>query len=143
MVANMEIICVGNELLIGKVVNTNASWLGKQATSMGVAVERITVCADNVEEMAEVFREVLARKPNFVVSTGGLGPTFDDKTLEGIAEALHRRLLVNAEALRMVKAKYAEYATTRHIKVGEMTAPLRQVATHHGMIEEGTLLLLG
>jgi len=138
MVANTEIICVGNELLIGKVVNTNASWLGKQATSNGITVERITVCADNVEEMAAVFREVLARKPNFVISTGGLGPTFDDKTLEGIAEALHRKLEVNAEALRMVKAKYAEYATTRHIKVDEMTAPRVKMAT----LPEGTVPLL-
>jgi len=137
MAADMEIICVGNELLIGKVVNTNASWLGKQATSMGIAVRRITVCADNVKEMAAVFREALARKPNFIVSTGGLGPTFDDKTLQGIAEALHRRLVVNADALNMVKEKYAEYAVTRHIKVSEMTEPRVKMAT----LPEGTVPL--
>lgn len=138
MAANMEIVCVGNELLIGKVVNTNASWLGNHATKLGIAVRRITVCADNVEEMAVVFREALARKPNFIVSTGGLGPTFDDKTLQGIAEALHRRLVVNADALKMVKEKYTEYAITRHIKVGEMTAPRVKMAT----FPEGTVPLL-
>jgi molybdenum cofactor synthesis domain-containing protein len=130
----MEIICVGNELLIGKVINTNASWLGSHTTRLGIAVNRITICADSVEEMAAVFREVLARKPNFIVSTGGLGPTFDDKTLQGIAEALHRKLVVNQEALRMVKEKYAEYAKTRHIKEGEMTAPRIKMAT----LPEGT-----
>lgn len=138
MATDMEIICVGNELLIGKVVNTNASWLGKRATNIGIVVKRITVCADNVEEMAAVFREVFARKPKFVVSTGGLGPTFDDKTLQGIAEALNRKLAVNEEALRMVKDKYTEYAKTRNIEEGEMTAPRLKMAT----LPEGTSPLL-
>lgn len=129
MTVDMEIVCVGNELLIGKVVNTNASWLGKCATFLGIGVKRITVVADDVEEMAAVFREVLARKPKFVVSTGGLGPTFDDKTLEGIAKALNRKLAVNQEALGMVKAKYKEYAKTRSIPEGEMTPPKVKMAT--------------
>jgi nicotinamide-nucleotide amidase len=129
MTVDMEIVCVGNELLIGKVVNTNASWLGKRATSLGVAVKRITVVADDVQEMSAAFREVLARKPKFIVSTGGLGPTFDDKTLEGIGKALNRKLAVNQEALSMVKAKYKEYAKTRNIPEGEMTPPKVKMAT--------------
>jgi len=129
MNVNMEIVCVGNELLIGKVVNTNASWMGKRATSLGITVKRITVVADDVDEMAAAFQEVLARKPQFVVSTGGLGPTFDDKTLEGVAKALNRGLAVNAEALEMVKTKYREYAKTRRIHQGELTAPSVKMAT--------------
>jgi molybdenum cofactor synthesis domain-containing protein len=131
----MEIICVGNELLIGKVVNTNASWMGKRATSLGVAVKRITVVADVIDEMSAAFQEVLARKPNFVVITGGLGPTFDDKTLEGIAKALNRKLAVNAEALALVQAKYKEYAKTRNIPEDEMTPARVKMAT----LPEGAL----
>ena len=134
MTVDMEIVCVGNELLIGKVVNTNASWLGKRATSLGVSVKRITVASDDIAEIAKVVREVLARKPKFIVSTGGLGPTFDDKTLEGIAKALNRKPAVNEEALDMVKAKYAEYAKTRNITEGEMTPARVKMAT----IPEGT-----
>ncbi len=129
MVADMEIVCIGNELLIGKVVNTNASWLGKYATSLGIAVKRITICADDVPEIAVVLREVLSRKPRFVVTTGGLGPTFDDKTLQGIGEALHRKLQVDPEAFRMVQEKYAEYAKMRNMDVGEVTAPRVKMAT--------------
>ena len=138
MAVDLEIVCVGNELLIGKVVNTNASWLCKHATFMGVNVKRITVVADDVQEMAAVFREVLARKPKFVVSTGGLGPTFDDKTLEGIAKALNRKLSVNQEALNMVKAKIREYAKTRNMPEGEFTAPRVKMAT----LPEGTQPIL-
>jgi len=128
MSVDMEIICVGNELLIGKVVNTNASWLGKRATSLGVSVKRITVVADDVKEMASLFCEVIARKPKFIVSTGGLGPTFDDKTLEGIAKALNRKLSVNQDALNMVRAKYKEYARSRGIHGDELTAPKTKMA---------------
>lgn len=138
MTADMEIVCVGNELLIGKVLNSNAQWLGKRATSLGIAVKRVTVCADEAKEIATVILEVLKRKPKFVITTGGLGPTFDDKTLQGIAEALHQKLAVDEEALRMVKEKYAEYAKTRNIDVGEMTAPRVKMAT----IPEGTKPIL-
>jgi nicotinamide-nucleotide amidase len=129
MTVDMEIICVGNELLIGKVVNTNASWLGKRATSLGVSVKRITVVADVIDEMSEAFREVLARKPKFIIITGGLGPTFDDKTLEGVAKALNRKLSVNEEALNLVKGKYAEYAKIRNIPEDEMTQARVKMAT--------------
>jgi nicotinamide-nucleotide amidase len=137
MLADLEIICIGNELLIGKIVNTNASWLAKRATSMGVSVKRITVVADTIEEIAIAFCEALERKPTFIISTGGLGPTFDDKTFQGIAKALNRKLLVDEEALGMIKAKYKEYTKTRNIPEGEMTPPRVKMAT----IPEGAKII--
>jgi len=125
----MEIISVGNELLIGKVLNTNAHWLSKRATSLGMNVKRVTVVPDNIDETARAIRETLSRKPDFVVTTGGLGPTFDDKTLESIAKALKRKLEVNLEALEMVKEKCQAYATKRGIKSSELTRPRVKMAT--------------
>jgi molybdenum cofactor synthesis domain-containing protein len=129
MTTDLEIICVGNELLIGKIANTNAQWLSKRATSLGINVKRVTVAPDEVADIAEVIREALSRKPKFIVTTGGLGPTFDDKTLEGVAAALNQKVAVDKEALRMVKAKYAEYSKTRNIVEAEMTAPMVKMAT--------------
>jgi nicotinamide-nucleotide amidase len=126
---DLEIICVGNELLIGKTINTNAHWLGKQATMLGVNVKRITVVQDFIVEIVNIVREALARKPQFIVVTGGLGPTFDDKTLEGIAKALNRKLIVDQKALEMVKAKYTHYAKTRKIPESEMTPARVKMAT--------------
>jgi len=80
MTPEMEIVCVGNELLIGKIPNTNAQWLSKQSTNLGITIKRITVIADNVDEIANEIQETLRRKPKFIITTGGLGPTFDDKT---------------------------------------------------------------
>ncbi|MEM2466508.1 MAG: nicotinamide mononucleotide deamidase-related protein [Candidatus Bathyarchaeia archaeon] len=122
MSVQMEIICVGNELLIGKTLNTNAQWLARRATSLGIVVKRITVVGDDVNEIACAVREALNRNPRFIITTGGLGPTFDDKTLEGIAKAINRKLELNKNALEMVRKKYEEYAKAGKIDAVEMTA---------------------
>jgi molybdenum cofactor synthesis domain-containing protein len=126
---NMEIICVGNELLIGKTLNTNAQWLSKQATTLGITVKRITVIADDTNEIANAIRETLNRKPHFAITTGGLGPTFDDKTLEGTAKALNRKLTVNQKALKMIKEKYETYAAEKGTETAELTPPRIKMAT--------------
>jgi nicotinamide-nucleotide amidase len=118
MASHVELICIGNELLIGKVVNTNASWLAQRITELGGRVGRIEVVGDNLDEIAESIRSAMARKPYLIITTGGLGPTYDDMTLEGVARALGLVLDDNAEALRMVTAKYAsmsmELTPARH-----------------------------
>ncbi len=69
----MELVCIGNELLIGKTLNTNAHWLAKRSTALGMNVQRITVVSDDISEIAAVIREVLRRNPRFIITTGGLG----------------------------------------------------------------------
>lgn len=125
----MEIICVGNELLIGKTLNTNAQWMAKRATTLGILVKRITIVSDNVDEIANIVKEALQRKTRFVITTGGLGPTFDDKTLEGIAKALNRKLKVNENALEMVRKKYEAHVKTGKLEKVELTPPRVKMAT--------------
>lgn len=130
MTVNIEIICIGNELLIGKVENTNAHWLATQATKLGANVTRITVIQDTIGEIAQTINEAKSRKPNFIVTTGGLGPTFDDKTLQGVANALNRKLEVNALALEMVTKRCKEYARKRQLPTDiELTPPRVKMAT--------------
>jgi molybdenum cofactor synthesis domain-containing protein len=124
----MEIICIGNELLIGKTLNTNAFWMAKRATSLGIMVNRITVVGDDVDEIANATSEAMNRKPRFIITTGGLGPTFDDKTLEGIAKALNRKLAINEGALKMIKEKYETYAKEGKIDKIELTPPRVKMA---------------
>ena len=115
MVLPMEIICVGNELLIGKTLNTNAQWLAKRVTSLGLDVRRVNTVGDDVGEISSALREAFQRNPSFVITTRGLGPTFDDRTLEGVAKALQRQIEVHNQALRMVEEKYHQY-----VKEGRM-----------------------
>jgi molybdenum cofactor synthesis domain-containing protein len=128
MTREMEIICVGNELLIGKTLNTNAQWLSKQAKARGITVKRVTVVADDVNEIANVVRETLKRKPQFTITSGGLGPTFDDKTVKGIAKALNRKLEINKNALKMVREKYEAYAREKETETGELAPPRIKMA---------------
>ena len=121
MAQRVELISVGEELLIGKTVNTNANWIAKRITSLGLRLRRITTVGDVVEEVAEVIREALKRRPKYLIVTGGLGPTFDDKTLEGIAAGLETSLELDEEALRMVKAKYCQYVKEGRMREFEMT----------------------
>lgn len=124
----LEILCIGNELLIGKTLNTNAHWLAGHATSLGMTVKRITIIGDCVDEIAAGIHEALRRGPRFIIMTGGLGPTFDDMTLEGIAKALGQRLLVNEEALEMVIGKYEVYFG-RKMRKSELTSARVKMAT--------------
>ena len=118
---NVEIICVGNELLIGKTLNTNAQWLAKRITTLGLTTNRITIVGDNIDEISAAVKEAIQRSPSFLLTTGGLGPTFDDKTLEGIAAALERKIEVNEEALNLVKEKYLSYEAEGRMKTAELT----------------------
>jgi nicotinamide-nucleotide amidase len=125
---SVEIICVGNELLIGKTLNTNAQWLAKRITTLGLITRRVTVVGDDIDEISSAIKDAIQRNPSFLITTGGLGPTFDDKTPEGLAKALGRRIEVNGEALKMVKEKYLRYVQEGRIDVAELTPPRVKMA---------------
>ncbi len=101
-----EILTIGNEILSGRTVNTNAAHIARRLTSLGFTVKRMTTVMDDLEEISKAFSEIFSRSPNLVVSTGGLGPTYDDKTAEGLAKAVGANLVYNEDALRQIKAKY-------------------------------------
>ena len=125
----VELICVGNEILIGKTLNTNAHWLAKRITSLGLKVSRITTVADDLKEISSAIKEALARNPRFIITTGGLGPTFDDKTIEGIAKALCLELKVDGKALKMVEDKYKQYVKEGKMEKAELTPHRVKMAT--------------
>lgn len=83
---NAEILAVGNELLLGDIVNGNAAWLGERLAEAGVDVTRSVVVTDDVAVIASAVRESLGRAAALII-TGGLGPTQDDLTREGLAAA--------------------------------------------------------
>ncbi len=106
-----EILCIGNEILSGTIVNTNAHWLSKMITQAGGSVKRVTVAKDDVNEISSVIKESLAREPSWIIICGGLGPTYDDKTLEGLAVALHVDLILDNAAIEMMKESYSRYSS--------------------------------
>lgn len=94
----VAVVTVGDELLVGETVNTNAAWLGEQLRDRGVTVERMTTLPDRTADIARVVNEYHADY-DAVIVTGGLGPTHDDKTIEGVAAAFGREVVESQEAL--------------------------------------------
>lgn len=120
----VEILCIGTELLSGITLNTNAYWLCSEITNVGGIVRRVTVVRDDLSEISSAARESLARKPNLLITTGGLGATYDDMTLEGLAAALDKKVVLDSRAVEMLKKSYA-----RHKLHHELTESRLKMAT--------------
>ncbi|MDG6910134.1 MAG: hypothetical protein JRN08_07165 [Nitrososphaerota archaeon] len=104
----VEMLAVGKELLIGRTMNSNALWVGKRLARLGSMISEVTTVDDDLEEIGRAVREALRRRPDFLVVAGGLGPTPDDMTLKGVAQALGLGLRSNREALALIKEHYAK-----------------------------------
>jgi nicotinamide-nucleotide amidase len=105
-VKKAEILAIGDELLSGETVDTNSSYLDGVLEKWGWTVVRHTTVADELDDIAAAFREAAARA-DLVVSTGGLGPTQDDLTLEGLARAQGCELVEHAETLERIERLFA------------------------------------
>jgi molybdenum cofactor synthesis domain-containing protein len=111
----VEILSIGNELLLGNTVNTNAAWLATKVTFLGGKVTRVTTVGDNLREISQATKESIKRRPDFLITTGGIGPTFDDMTLKAVAKAIGLRLRLDATAVRMVREHYARRFAGRRL----------------------------
>jgi nicotinamide-nucleotide amidase len=115
----VEILCIGKELLMGKMLDVNAHYLAKRVTTLGLEVDRIIVVTDNIDIIAAAVQEAMQHKPRFVITTGGLGPTYDDKTVEGIAKGTGRQLELNDDALKTIAQKFREQKEGRKLEFSE------------------------
>lgn len=100
-----RILCIGNELLIGEVVNSNAAYIAKFLTKRGYFVDKILCVRDDYKAIAN---EVIAAKRenvNYLFTTGGLGPTYDDITIESLSKVLGLNLVLKEEVLLKLKAR--------------------------------------
>jgi len=102
---NCELIFVGTELLLGQIVNTNAAYLGENLANLGVNLHYHSVVGDNLKRIKGTIQDAL-RRSDLIVVTGGLGPTFDDITREGIAEAIGRKLIYNPDVMAHIEGHF-------------------------------------
>lgn len=104
---NAEILSIGDELLIGQVANTNASYLGEQLSILGIAVRRVTTVGDRADDLLAAFARAWEDQ-DIVLATGGLGPTHDDVTRDAVCRFFGTGLVESAEALADVERFLAE-----------------------------------
>ncbi|WP_257303825.1 CinA family nicotinamide mononucleotide deamidase-related protein [Geothrix campi] len=101
----IECIAIGTELLTTRRLDTNSVWLGERLAELGLAFHRKTAVGDSREDLAGLFREAMTRS-DLIITTGGLGPTFDDFTKECFAEVLGAELLEDAQSREDILAFY-------------------------------------
>jgi molybdenum cofactor synthesis domain-containing protein len=85
----VALVTIGDEILAGDTVNTNAAWLGQQLADRGVDIGRVTIVPDDIRDIARLVNEQRAEF-DAVIVTGGVGPTHDDVTMDGVAAAFGR-----------------------------------------------------
>jgi len=103
---NIEIINIGDELLIGQVVNTNASWMGEQLSLNGFPTIQFTIIGDIREHILDALKEAEKRAEVILIS-GGIGPTKDDITRSALCEYFNTRMIFNEEAYKDIEALFA------------------------------------
>jgi nicotinamide-nucleotide amidase len=96
------IISIGDELLIGQVINTNAAYIAEKLNSVGIEVKRMMTVGDEEDEVVQALDEAFAEY-DVICTTGGLGPTHDDVTRNAVCRFLQTDLVVNEEALENVR----------------------------------------
>lgn len=102
-----EIINIGTELLMGMIVNTNAAYLAKECTKLGIGVYYQTVIGDNPERIAEAI-ETASTRADLILITGGLGPTEDDITKETVARVFGKSMIEDETVKDEIRRLFAK-----------------------------------
>jgi nicotinamide-nucleotide amidase len=124
-----EIIAVGSELLTAERLDTNSLFLTAELNRIGIRIAHKSIVGDGPEEMSSCFRVALDRA-DVIVSSGGLGPTDDDRTRTTVAELLGRKLLLNDEILEKIKTRFRRY-----------NRPMPEINARQAMVPEGAAIL--
>jgi molybdenum cofactor synthesis domain-containing protein len=127
----VEIFSIGTELLIGRIQDSNSFWLAQQVSELGATVGRITVVGDHGPTIVEALGDALRRGARTILTTGGLGPTPDDLTVDCVAELVGVGTTVHRPVL-------TDFAKRRELREEDLSTALRKMAT----VPEGADVLL-
>jgi nicotinamide-nucleotide amidase len=120
-VLNVEIVIIGNEVLLGLVQDTNSNYLCRVVRGIGGRVRHIAVVRDEADAIADEINAALKRHTDLLFTCGGLGPTDDDLTLAAIAQALNLQQAINPAARAFVERRYAELAAQGYVSSAALT----------------------
>ncbi len=131
------IVAIGNELLNGKIHDYNSYWIAKRLTNLGYEVKRIFIIPDAIEAILETLEWCQEKEVKLVITTGGLGPTPGDLTLNAIAKFIGKKLVLSEEATAFVKKRYEEL-----YRLGYVSSPkLNENRLKMAKVPEGSKLI--
>lgn len=109
-IMKVELICVGTEILLGNIVNTNAAYLAEKCAGLGLSCYFQTVVGDNEERLSQTLETAIGRS-DIVILSGGLGPTEDDLTKETAAKVCGRALYLHEPSKKAIERFFADRGT--------------------------------
>ena len=119
----IELFSIGTELVLGQIQDTNAHWIAQQILQIGGELRRVTMLRDDAEEMYEALDSAVKRETALILTTGGLGPTPDDMTVEVVASLTGTKPVVS-------EATVAEYRKRREMSENDvLSEALTKMAT--------------
>lgn len=124
----IEVLVIGREMLTGRTLEADANWIAKQIASLGGRLTQFTAVDDDAEAIAAAIGNAHERGIDLLITTGGLGPTFDDVTRAGVAQALGVELAVDAEARQFIADKYFDLFEAGSIENDQLTPERERMA---------------
>jgi nicotinamide-nucleotide amidase len=131
---NAEIITIGDEILIGQIVDTNSAWIGTQLNFAGIKVKQISSVSDDREHILKALKEA-ENRADLILITGGLGPTKDDITKKTLAEYFRVGMVQHVETENMIRdffAKRGKALTELNKKQAEVPENCEVILNHNG-----------
>jgi molybdenum cofactor synthesis domain-containing protein len=113
------LIVVGNEILSGKVVDTNSTFLARQLRALGVSLARVLIIPDEIDTIADAVRS-MAPQVDVLFTSGGVGPTHDDVTIAGVARGLGRSVLRDPGLEKMLREFFGDDVNDARLKMAEV-----------------------
>ncbi|UCF47409.1 MAG: competence/damage-inducible protein A, partial [Myxococcales bacterium] len=112
-------LIIGNEILSGKIADTNTTFLARVLFELGIELRRVVVCPDEVDAISKDLGELRATH-DLVFTSGGVGPTHDDVTIEGVAASFDRPVVRSVAVQNMIRHYYGDRATEAHLRMANM-----------------------
>lgn len=125
---NLEIVTIGDELLLGFTIDTNAAHLAREFAALGVRIVRRTTCGDDAESIRDAVEQALART-GAVITTGGLGPTADDMTKPAIAGIFGKGMVMDDQILSNLQERWRKRFNTEIPESNKQQAMVPEGAT--------------
>ncbi|KPK14627.1 MAG: hypothetical protein AMJ62_12300 [Myxococcales bacterium SG8_38] len=112
-------LIIGNEILSGKIADTNTTFLAQGLFELGIQLRRVVVCPDEVDTISKELTE-MRQTHDLVFTSGGVGPTHDDVTIEGVAASFARPVVRSEAVETMIRKYYGDRTTEAHLRMANM-----------------------
>ena len=112
-------LIIGNEILSGKIADTNTTYLARGLFELGIELRRVVVCPDEIDTISRELSE-LRTSYDLVFTSGGVGPTHDDVTIEGVAASFDRPVVQSEGVAKMIRHYYGERTNDAHLRMANM-----------------------